>query len=127
MRLLYLPTIFNLPIMLVLVHEWAKLRWGVFEEYGYPGDDRFPMFYFETTWTSSGQQDTLRPNLCTDTEVAGAAVDITTGGNCTYDISTGMPDSNCYFIPDKNTTIKRFTYFDFISDLNKITPAPTCL
>ena len=21
----------------VIVHEWAKLRWGVFEEYGYPG------------------------------------------------------------------------------------------
>ena len=21
----------------VIVHEWAKLRWGVFEEFGYPG------------------------------------------------------------------------------------------
>ena len=22
----------------VIVHEWAKLRWGVFEEHGYPGE-----------------------------------------------------------------------------------------
>ena len=24
----------------VFVHEWAKLRYGVFDEYGYPGDEQ---------------------------------------------------------------------------------------
>ena len=31
----------------VIVHEWAKLRWGVFEEHGYPGDPQFPMFFYK--------------------------------------------------------------------------------
>ena len=31
----------------VLVHEWAKLRWGVYEEHGYPGDKQFPMFFYK--------------------------------------------------------------------------------
>jgi hypothetical protein len=30
----------------VFVREWARLRYGVFEEHGYTGaDDSFPMFY----------------------------------------------------------------------------------
>ena len=33
----------------VVVHEWAKLRWGVFEEHGYPGDPQFPMFFYKVT------------------------------------------------------------------------------
>ena len=31
----------------VVVQEWAKLRWGVFEEHGYPGDQRFPLFFYK--------------------------------------------------------------------------------
>ena len=33
----------------VVVHEWAKLRWGVFEENGYPGDQQFPMFFYKVS------------------------------------------------------------------------------
>ena len=33
----------------VIVHEWAKLRWGVFEEHGYPGDSQFPMFFYKVS------------------------------------------------------------------------------
>ena len=33
----------------VFVHEWAKYRYGVFEEYGYPGDNKYPMFYYKPT------------------------------------------------------------------------------
>ena len=44
----------NIPLQ-ILVHEWAKLRWGVYEEYGYPGDEKFPMFYLQTTWGPNGQ------------------------------------------------------------------------
>ena len=91
----------------MVVHEWAKLRWGIFEEYGYPADDQFPLFYFQTTWTADGQQDVLKPNLCTNTEVPGQAIDIVTGGDCHYDLISGLPDQNCYFIPDENATISR--------------------
>ena len=38
----------------VIVHEWAKLRWGVFEEHGYPGDDQFPMFFYKVSSASPG-------------------------------------------------------------------------
>ncbi|XP_064112873.1 calcium-activated chloride channel regulator 1-like [Macrobrachium nipponense] len=43
----------------VLVHEWAKFRWGVFEEYGHVGDSIFPPAYHTsaTDW---------QPNYCTD-------------------------------------------------------------
>ena len=48
----------------ILAHEWAKYRYGVFEEYGYPGDDIYPMFYYD-------QNGQLVPNYCTDTPVQG--------------------------------------------------------
>ena len=63
----------------VVVHEWAKLRWGVFEEYGYPGDAKFPMFYLKTTWGANGQEDVLKPNFCTSTEVSGETKKLTLG------------------------------------------------
>merc|ERR1712226_897879 len=89
----------------ILVHEWAKLRWGVYEEYGYPGDAKFPMFYFQTSWGPQGQQDVLKPNFCTRTEVQGEARDVFHGGNCTTDPETGIPDSHCYFFPDKESHV----------------------
>jgi len=89
----------------VVVHEWAKLRWGVFEEYGYPGDPKFPMFYMKTTWGASGQVDVLKPNFCTSTEVEGEARDVVSGGECTMDPESGLPDSNCYFFPKTESTV----------------------
>ena len=29
----------------MIVHEFAKKIWGVFEEHGYPGDPHFPLLY----------------------------------------------------------------------------------
>ncbi|XP_042870358.1 calcium-activated chloride channel regulator 1-like, partial [Penaeus japonicus] len=29
----------------VVVHEWAKYRWGVYEEFGHPGDPLYPAFH----------------------------------------------------------------------------------
>ena len=29
----------------MIVHEYAKKRWGVFEEHGFPGDPHFPLLY----------------------------------------------------------------------------------
>ena len=89
----------------VIVHEWAKLRWGVFEEFGYPGDERFPMFYFQTTWGPNGQEDVLKPNFCTSTEVEGERRDVLTGGECSNDPDSGLPDSHCYFLPRAENTV----------------------
>eukprot|EP00090_Calanus_glacialis_P010249 TRINITY_DN18632_c0_g1_i4.p1 TRINITY_DN18632_c0_g1~~TRINITY_DN18632_c0_g1_i4.p1 ORF type:complete len:980 (-),score=267.96 TRINITY_DN18632_c0_g1_i4:71-3010(-) len=89
----------------ILVHEWAKLRWGVFEEYGYPGDEKFPMFYYKSTWGPNGQEDVLKPNFCTSIEVTGTSKDISTGGVCTDDAATGLPNEKCYFLPDKDNQV----------------------
>ena len=83
----------------MVVHEWAKLRWGVFEEYGYPGDARFPMFFLKTTWDADTQIDTLKPNFCTNSEVEGESVDVNTGGECQVEPRSGLPDFSCYFLP----------------------------
>ena len=48
----------------MFAHEWAKYRYGVFEEYGYPGDDRYPMFYYD-------RYGELVPNYCTDSVLQG--------------------------------------------------------
>ena len=101
------------------MHEWAKLRWGVHEEYGYPGDERFPMFYYKTSWGPSGQVrstsctlisslfqvDILKPNFCTSTEVLGVARDVVSGGPCTDDSAIGLPNNHCYFYPDADNTV----------------------
>ena len=91
----------------ILVHEWAKLRWGVYEEFGYPGDEKFPLFYYKTTWGPTGQQDVVKPNFDTSTEVTGTMVDMVTGGDCMME-KNGLPDQNCYFIPDRNNSIARY-------------------
>ena len=53
----------------VFVREWAKFRYGVFEEYGYPGDDRYPMFYYN-------RYDHLVPNYCSDVPLEGYSMQV---------------------------------------------------
>ena len=55
----------------LFAHEWAKLRYGVFEEYGFPGDANYPLFYADTEFTPSGYVTVDKPNFCTDQEIAG--------------------------------------------------------
>ena len=31
----------------LFVFNWARYRYGVFEEFGYPGDELYPMFYLK--------------------------------------------------------------------------------
>ena len=54
------------PLEKVFVHEWSKLRYGVFEEFGYPGDEQYPLFYYENSFG-----DKLKPNFCTDEPIKG--------------------------------------------------------
>jgi hypothetical protein len=75
----------------VIVREWARLRYGVFEEHGYTGDESaFPMFYRSA---SAGQQTAdLVPNVCSD-----EPVDFTFDYGCHVDPQTGLYDSNCTY------------------------------
>ncbi|KAL1471823.1 hypothetical protein MTO96_039701 [Rhipicephalus appendiculatus] len=43
----------------VFVHEWAHLRYGVFDEYGMPGSDKNPELYCD----SDGN---VKPNVCSE-------------------------------------------------------------
>ena len=53
----------------VFAHEWSKYRYGVFDEFGYPGDSLYPAFY-----VNPRNADELLPNFCTITHVKGMAV-----------------------------------------------------
>ncbi|XP_066984278.1 calcium-activated chloride channel regulator 1-like [Macrobrachium rosenbergii] len=51
----------------VLVQEWAKYRWGVFEEYGHPGDPLYPAFHRTPTQSHT-------PTGCSNVPVQGSTV-----------------------------------------------------
>lgn len=102
----------------VFVHEWAKFRWGVFEEYGHVGDSIFPSAY-HTTATD------WQPNYCTDGAV-----------NVQYrscDLDT--PEADCTFTPNieqrENITSSLLatpfiaTVRTFCDDANHVPTAPT--
>ncbi|KAI9556636.1 hypothetical protein GHT06_016426 [Daphnia sinensis] len=78
----------------LFVREWARLRYGVFEEHGYTGDDSaFPTFYRPG---SAQQSADMVPNVCSH-----EPVDFTVDYGCGIDRQTGLYDSNCmYSFPD---------------------------
>ena len=53
------------------MHEWSKVRYGVFEEYGFPGDDLYPLFYFDLEFGPQGYVAVEKPSFCTDKEIDG--------------------------------------------------------
>ena len=76
----------------VFVREWARLRYGVFEEHGYTGDDSpFPMFYRSASQDSAD----LVPNVCSNQPVT--VNDFNYDYGCHVDPTTGLYDSNCTF------------------------------
>jgi calcium-activated chloride channel regulator 3/4 len=89
----------------VFVHEWAKYRYGVFEEHGYPGDEQYPMFFIKKTWTVNGEENVLSPNFCLIGQVDYTLENIN-GGNCLFDELTGLPDSNCIFVLNNSSEVK---------------------
>ncbi|XP_067086271.1 calcium-activated chloride channel regulator 3A-1-like [Osmerus mordax] len=75
----------------VLVHEWAHLRWGVYDEY----DERKPFY------TDNGKLEATR---CTK-NMTGEWRSIPSGAMCTPTNINGKP-YDCYFIPHKSQTTK---------------------
>ena len=126
------------PYQNIFVHEFAKLRYGVFEEYGYPGDKQYPLFYYEEEFINGQTDFNLKPNFCTDVEIQGRREDIVQGGSCTFDDETNLPNGNCVFLPRGNNSgikssmmaapfLESTEYFchDFPSDLKHDIFKPT--
>ncbi|GIY50789.1 calcium-activated chloride channel regulator 1 [Caerostris extrusa] len=91
-----------------LVHEWAHLRYGVFDEYGIPGDKRYPMFYNE-----NGR---IRPTSCVR-DIKGW-IESRDGGPCTMNLD-GEVDRDCIFIPNmhSNEAKASIMYMPFIPSM----------
>ncbi|XP_057373377.1 calcium-activated chloride channel regulator 4-like [Daphnia carinata] len=82
------------PAGQLFVREWARLRYGVFEEHGYTGNDTsYPTFYRPG---SAQQSADMVPNVCSN-----EPVEFTIDYGCAVDPQTGLYDSNCmYSFPD---------------------------
>ncbi|XP_062308633.1 calcium-activated chloride channel regulator 3A-1-like isoform X1 [Osmerus eperlanus] len=101
----------------VLVHEWAHLRWGVYDEY----DERNPFY------TDNGKLEATR---CTK-NMTGEWRSIPSGAMCTPTNINGKP-SNCYFFLHKSQTAKTSVMYlqsidsvvEFCNKKNHNTKAP---
>ncbi|XP_076032605.1 calcium-activated chloride channel regulator 1-like [Oratosquilla oratoria] len=92
----------------MLVHEWAHLRWGVFDEYG-DVFNKAPNFYI-------GEDLQLHVTGCTS-DIEGW-IRTPDGGNCSAD-STGKPDANCIFFPANNSHVRgSLMNMHFLSSVN---------
>lgn len=78
----------------VFVHEWAHLRYGVFDEYGTPGHPKYPLFY-----RKSPNSKTILHNICVDTSLSfGDVIDISNNSTtCKIDPVTKLYDTNCRY------------------------------
>ncbi|XP_007530032.2 calcium-activated chloride channel regulator 1-like [Erinaceus europaeus] len=88
----------------VFVHEWAHLRWGVFEEY-----NTDQPFYLS-------QKGVIEPTRCSTGITGTKAVNKCQGGSCVIkpckrDSHTGLYEAKCIFIPDKSQTAKESIMF----------------
>ncbi|XP_042595156.1 LOW QUALITY PROTEIN: calcium-activated chloride channel regulator 3A-1-like [Cyprinus carpio] len=75
----------------VLVHEWAHLRWGVYDE----NNDKKPFYY------SNGR---IEPTRCSK-NIEGQFYEVTAGGSlqqCRSDPETLLLTKECTFFPDRN-------------------------
>ncbi|XP_006898295.1 PREDICTED: epithelial chloride channel protein-like [Elephantulus edwardii] len=107
------------------VHEWAHLRWGVFDEYN--NDQPFYM----------SRKKTIEATRC-PTDINGTyIVNECSSGNCKtrtcrHDPKTGLYEENCMFFPQENKTAKESIMFmqninsvvDFCTSKTHNTEAP---
>ena len=70
------------------------------------------LFYLKTIWTAEGGQEVVKPNFCTNKELSGVSIDLVTGRDCSTDPLSGLPDDNCYFLPDSDNTVNRSSITD---------------
>lgn len=84
-----------------LVHEWAHLRYGVFDENGYLNDRKYPVFYRD-----SGR---IFTNACVQ-NIRGTMMKLD-GGPCDITEGNDIELGNCTFIPFDDNEVKASLMF----------------
>lgn len=84
-----------------LIHEWAHLRYGVFDENGYLNDPKYPVFYRD------GAQ--IFTNACVR-NIRGTMVKLE-GGPCDITEGNDIDLKNCTFIPFDDNEVKASLMF----------------
>ncbi|XP_046561276.1 calcium-activated chloride channel regulator 3A-1-like [Haliotis rubra] len=96
----------------VLVHEFAHLRFGVFDEYGIPGSRQHPVYYVDDTGT------TVRPTACS-TDITGNFINEVKDSSCEPVDSKDVVNKDCYFLPNAfdNTATTSVMYAQFLKEV----------
>ncbi|XP_077990541.1 calcium-activated chloride channel regulator 1-like [Glandiceps talaboti] len=93
----------------VVVHEWAHLRWGVFDEY--PVDDH-EYFYYD-------ENGHVQPTRCSES-VTGESLNIHNGyKKCNTNPESGvMPEPGCRFFPASNSDVSAsYMYANYLDSV----------
>jgi len=91
------------------VHNWATLRFGVFDEHGYQGDPDYPLFYWDP------KTKKMKPNMCTNTapKIRVARINengkITPVARCEIDDKTNLCKKEFIYIEGESGTYGSFT------------------
>lgn len=75
----------------VFVHNWSRLRYGVFEEFGYHGDDIYNEFFHD-------DDGSIKPASCSDVPVEGAFRKFQDNSTCSSNLLKNLTDENCRFV-----------------------------
>ncbi|KAK4326462.1 hypothetical protein Pmani_002988 [Petrolisthes manimaculis] len=78
-----------------LAREWARVRWGVFDEVGYLDDPLFPLHYLTTTPAGV----TVKPNYCANQPLQGMYGTSGNEADCDQE-GNDVVNNNCRFYPD---------------------------
>ncbi|XP_059839805.1 calcium-activated chloride channel regulator 1-like isoform X1 [Hypanus sabinus] len=99
----------------VFVHEWARFRWGVFNEH----NDLIP-FYSSNNGTSEATRCSLSIKG-TIAECKGSSC-----STCTIDQSTRLPNKECRYFPEKNQpSSSSIMYLQGLPNVDKFCDAET--
>ncbi|XP_063284154.1 calcium-activated chloride channel regulator 1-like [Pelobates fuscus] len=111
----------------VLVHEWAHLRWGVFDEYNY--DKPYYISGEQKVEATRCSTDILGENIKHPGKCQGDCK-VTA---CNFDPDTGLYEEGCVFVPLKNQLAKESIMYmqalpsvsEFCNESNHNIEAPT--
>ncbi|MEE6494589.1 hypothetical protein FKM82_001800 [Ascaphus truei] len=102
----------------VLVHEWAHLRWGVFDEY----NTETPYYIAENLKVEATRcsADVIGTNTM---QCEGKSCDTKA---CNFDPKTGLYEEGCVFVPEKNQFAKEsIMYMQALSSVSEFCDAST--
>ncbi|KAK6176714.1 hypothetical protein SNE40_014959 [Patella caerulea] len=91
-----------------LAHEWAHLRWGLFDEYPIDPQDS-PFYRYNGQW---------HPTRCS-TEVEGVLKNENSKEGCLFDMFTGKPSASCKFFPrmKQNKAVASIMFMQYLESV----------